>query len=361
MISGLEDRLLSLIKDLEEEKRLADKRAKQLYLAAAGGPTTFVGLTDTPANYSGGAGKFVKVNATPNGLIFVNIVAGDLPAHAPQAHASAHHVSGGDLVNHNSLTGYDAAKHLTLPSTIANVLTDHGAHLALGGTSATAHRGDHGVAAYSHSGHAILALGTSSVTAYRGDHGLAAYNLRHAVAHLLTTHSDWATYFNQAVKTGSTPSFDGIDLTGPINKVGTLNIVSEGRVHCTGTNFVAISCYTETTTNALNLNVSGSGYIKRKSSSIKYKGDVKDLELDSSLIYGLRPISFNSKCAGDDKDRRRHGLVSEEIEQVLPEIVEYGPGGEVEGYDSDMLAALILAETQRHEARIKDLEAQLIN
>lgn len=38
MEETLEERILNLIKQLEEEKRLADKRAKQLYdLAGAGG------------------------------------------------------------------------------------------------------------------------------------------------------------------------------------------------------------------------------------------------------------------------------------------------------------------------------------
>jgi len=35
-----------------------------------GGATTFTGLTDTPANYTDAAGKFVKVNSTPDGLEF---------------------------------------------------------------------------------------------------------------------------------------------------------------------------------------------------------------------------------------------------------------------------------------------------
>jgi hypothetical protein len=51
--------------------------------------------------------------------------------------------------------------------------------LALGTTSDTAYRGDHGLVAYNysqvHSQVAHLALGTTSSTAYRGDHGLAAY------------------------------------------------------------------------------------------------------------------------------------------------------------------------------------------
>lgn len=69
-MSGLEARILSLVKDLEEEKRLADKRAKQLYLAGGGG--TFLDLSDTPASYVGQAGKFIKVNATPDALEFVD-------------------------------------------------------------------------------------------------------------------------------------------------------------------------------------------------------------------------------------------------------------------------------------------------
>jgi len=61
----------------------------------------------------------------------LNAIAGI--AHA-QLHASAHHVGGGDLVNHDSLTGFVAAEHKSLPNTIAQVLSDHtkAAHDALG-------------------------------------------------------------------------------------------------------------------------------------------------------------------------------------------------------------------------------------
>jgi len=45
--------------------------------------------------------------------------------HHPQLHASEHHVGGGDLVNHDNLTGFVAAEHLSLPNTIDNVLSNH--------------------------------------------------------------------------------------------------------------------------------------------------------------------------------------------------------------------------------------------
>jgi len=47
-------------------------------VAAGGGATTFVALTDTPANYTGSANKFLQVNATPDALIFDTISSDDL-------------------------------------------------------------------------------------------------------------------------------------------------------------------------------------------------------------------------------------------------------------------------------------------
>lgn len=40
--------------------------------------TSFIALTDTPANYTGSAGKFAKVNSAENGLEFSNIIDGGL-------------------------------------------------------------------------------------------------------------------------------------------------------------------------------------------------------------------------------------------------------------------------------------------
>ena len=99
------------------------------WAAGGAGAATFLALTDTPASYAGEAGKFVKVNATPDALIFADLALGDLPAHA-----SAHHSGGGDQVNHDSLVGFVAAEHKSLPNTIAEVLSNHtkAVHDALG-------------------------------------------------------------------------------------------------------------------------------------------------------------------------------------------------------------------------------------
>lgn len=105
----------------------------------------------------------------------------------------------------------------------------------------------------------------------------------------------------------------------------------------------------------------GDARIYRTTSGLKYKDKVKDLELDSSLIYNLKPRSYNSKCSGDDKKRRFHGMIADEIEPFYPEIIDYNDDHKPENYDSRMLATLMLAEIQGHEARIKALEARFNN
>ena len=109
---------------------------------------TFIALTDTPAAYAGEGGKFVKVNAVPDALEFAAIAWGDVSkvgsnltdlatrahaglsdapadAHHAEDHSAQHEVGGGDLVDHNDLTNWAANKHVVLPGTIANVLSNH--------------------------------------------------------------------------------------------------------------------------------------------------------------------------------------------------------------------------------------------
>ncbi len=59
------------IVQLDGSSRLPAVDGSQLTNLPSGGSTTFVGLTDTPANFTGGADKFVKVNSAGNALEYV--------------------------------------------------------------------------------------------------------------------------------------------------------------------------------------------------------------------------------------------------------------------------------------------------
>jgi len=106
---------------------------------------TFILLTDTPGAYAGEGGKFVKVNAAPDALIFATIAWGDVSkagsnltdlatrahgglsdapadAHHPQLHAASHANGLGDELSHDALKNFVGAEHLSLPNSMGNVI-----------------------------------------------------------------------------------------------------------------------------------------------------------------------------------------------------------------------------------------------
>jgi len=77
------------------------------------------------------------------------------------------------------------------------------------------------------------------------------------------------------------------------------------------------------------------------------------------LIYNLRPVSFNSKCETDDKNKRFIGLIAEEIEKYYPDIIRYNEDNEAENYDYRMLMTLMLDQIQKHEQKVQSLENRI--
>lgn len=77
-----------------------------LYQANAYYDDEFINLIDTPSSYSGQAGKFLKVDSTPDAVEFADIASSDLPAHA-----SLHETGGGDAIDHGSIDGLGDDDH----------------------------------------------------------------------------------------------------------------------------------------------------------------------------------------------------------------------------------------------------------
>ena len=81
--------------------------------------TTFLGLSDTPADYTGYGDKYVKVNAGATALEFglasavasglATLDAGSVCAQAPKLHATSHKSAGGDAILLNEFGNPTAA------------------------------------------------------------------------------------------------------------------------------------------------------------------------------------------------------------------------------------------------------------
>jgi hypothetical protein len=109
------------------------------------------------------------------------------------------------------------------------------------------------------------------------------------------------------------------------------------------------------------LEVAGTFYAS--GSSQAFKKNVTDLAIDSSAIYNLNPVSYNYKKDYEDfgydlAEGKQFGLISEEVAEAVPELAIM-KDGEPKNVDYQKLSVLLLAEMQKMNKRIEDLECHI--
>jgi hypothetical protein len=95
----------------------------------------------------------------------------------------------------------------------------------------------------------------------------------------------------------------------------------------------------------------------RSTSALKYKQDIRDLE--SIDVDQIRPVRYKSKCEKDDPTKDHFGVIADEVDAAgIKELVNYGPDGEVEGFQYERLTVVLLKEIQSLRKRVAELEAK---
>jgi hypothetical protein len=126
------------------------------------------------------------------------------------------------------------------------------------------------------------------------------------------------------------------------------------------------AAYNSTASGGTALYINSSGKIGTITSSKRYKKDITDIEINTTGIYNLRPVSYTSIS----DNQRYFGLIAEEVEDVIPELVEYVKEKDVvEDSNSDelipnsvhyhYLPVLLLNEIQKHEITIENQQKKL--
>jgi hypothetical protein len=105
-------------------------------------------------------------------------------------------------------------------------------------------------------------------------------------------------------------------------------------------------------TTGTDLIVTASGQIAKKSSSIQYKENVKNLVFDSSKLDILRPVSYDYKL----NNAPDIGLVAEEVDEVFPELVNYDKEGKPESVKYHSLSVMLLDEVTKLRKEVKELK-----
>jgi hypothetical protein len=107
--------------------------------------------------------------------------------------------------------------------------------------------------------------------------------------------------------------------------------------------------------------IDSNGQLGTVSSSARTKHDIADLPSDvSARLQQLRPVQFRyNQAFANGEQPLQYGLIAEEVQQVLPELVATGKDGTPETVKYHVLPALLLAEVQRLSREVAELRALL--
>jgi hypothetical protein len=92
-----------------------------------------------------------------------------------------------------------------------------------------------------------------------------------------------------------------------------------------------------------------------ETSSIRFKENVVPLQNAFETISQLQGVSYDWKVSG----KKDIGFIAEEVEKVLPEIVDKTSEGEVEGMNYGRLTALLVEVVKSQQAQIDELKQQI--
>jgi len=147
---------------------------------------------------------------------------------------------------------------------------------------------------------------------------------------------------------GSNNIYVGAGAVGATSESNTMRL---GRSDLLSRTFIAgIRGRTTGSADAIPVVIDSSGQLGTISSSRRTKDQIRDLGSVSRSIFDLRPVSFIYKPPfADGSTPIQYGLIAEEVESVLPELVAYGADGQPETVKYHILPTLLLAEVQRLE------------
>lgn len=121
--------------------------------------------------------------------------------------------------------------------------------------------------------------------------------------------------------------------------------------------FVAgIRGITTVNNDAIAVLIDSAGQLGTVSSSRRFKMDIKPIA-DSEKLQQLRPVQFRYKKY-EDSSKLEYGLIAEDVEGVLPDLVVYDAEGSPETVQYHKLFGLMLAEIQRLSKEVEGLKAK---
>lgn len=144
--------------------------------------------------------------------------------------------------------------------------------------------------------------------------------------------------------------------TGTAADLNTIRVGAQGTQNRT---FIA-GIRGTTVTGGQTVVVNADGQLGVASSSRRYKDDIQLMGEASSPLMQLRPVTFRYKEADADGSKPlQYGLIAEEVEQAMPDLVIYNKDGTPESVAYQVLPSLLLNEYQKQSRKLAAAEAEL--
>jgi hypothetical protein len=103
--------------------------------------------------------------------------------------------------------------------------------------------------------------------------------------------------------------------------------------------------------------ISGTAQLGIAPSSARFKEEIRDMAGASDRLLELRPVTFRYKGHADDPTQ--FGLIAEEVEKVIPELVLHDPAGQPQTVLYNEMPAMLLNELQKQERRIEQQDEEI--
>ncbi|HTQ80004.1 MAG TPA: tail fiber domain-containing protein [Thermoanaerobaculia bacterium] len=178
-----------------------------------------------------------------------------------------------------------------------------------------------------------------------------------ALANSLSGSSNVALGFNAGSALAGGESSD-LDLANP-GVDGESNTIRIGTIGTHTAAFIAgINGNTSSSGTAVFIN--SQGQLGTTTSSLRFKEDVDNMGSVSDLLLRLRPVTFHYRPEYDDGSHLlQYGLVAEEVAEIAPGLVQYGPDGRPTAVRYHFVNAMLLSEAQQQHRKVAELETRL--
>jgi hypothetical protein len=117
------------------------------------------------------------------------------------------------------------------------------------------------------------------------------------------------------------------------------------------------SPYNLTTGSGANAVLGSDGFLRRSTSSIKYKTDVQNAVYGLNEVMQLRPVTYKGK---NDGNKKFGGLIAEEVDEIgLTEFVEYAEDGTPDALSYGHMVSLLTKAIQEQQTIINELKTRI--